>query len=186
MAQPRFDPSQSVKFDLTRGAVSLEGSASNVVVPQQALLDLCRQAGDEALRDFGRKIGTEAGWRASGRLIDGPTRASIPAVVEHLGGNLALLGLGNLKVEQWGKALVFAVGNAPPGDHGAVLLGAVLEGALQRAMSRDLRMVVLDRDDQTVRLLATSPMTADKVRGWLAAGSSWGDALTKLNAGGDA
>ena len=186
MAQPRFDPSQTVKFDLTRGQVSFGGSDARVLVPTDALHDLCRGAGNEAMRDFGRRLGTEAGRRAAARLIDGPANASMTDVIEHLGGDLALLGLGSLAAERWGRALVLTVTHSPLGSQGDELLAAVLEGAIQRAMARDVAVVPLHRDDALARLLVVSPSAATRVRAWIDGGTSWGDVLAKLNGSGDA
>jgi len=184
MALPRFDPSHSVKFDLGRGTVQIDGSSPRVLVPPSALLDLCQHAGEESLRDFGKKLGTEAGRRLAEHLGSATQSAGLEPFLEHLGGNLALLGLGSLLLERWGKALVFVVEGSPLGGAGAHLLGAVIEGALQRALGRDTRAVVLASDSDEVRLLVTGAGGAEKVRKWLADGVSWGDALARLQGGG--
>ncbi len=63
MALPQFDASQTVKFDIARGSVELQGTGARLLVPPDALLELCKHAGDDALKDFGQKLGTEAGRR---------------------------------------------------------------------------------------------------------------------------
>ena len=186
MAFPRFDPSHSVKFDIGHGTVQLEGAGPRLLVPPDALLDLCKHAGGESLRDFGRKLGTESGRRLSGQLGDSVQTAGIEGFVEHLAGNLALLGLGALSLERWGKAAVFVVERSPLGAAGDELLGAVIEGLLQRALGRDVRTVVLKREDDTVRLLAAGESGAAKVDRWLSQGVAWGDALSRLHEGGAA
>jgi hypothetical protein len=178
MADTRFDPSQAIRFDLGRGAVQLDGGPS-LVVSVDALLALCRGAGADAARDFGRRLGTEIGRRVGGRI--GFERASVESVIEHLGGDLALLGLGSLGAERWGKALVLTLSDSPLGAEGDAIIAAVLEGALQRGTSRDASVVPLARDDRQLRLLVVSAGTADRVRGWLEGGSSWGDVLAKLH-----
>ncbi len=185
MAPTRFDPSQAVKFDLGRGVVQLDGSADRVLVPADALLALCNSAGEEALRDFGRKLGTEIGRRAGGRLGDAAA-AGLQDVLEHLGGDLALAGFGSLGLERWGRALVLTVANSPLGAAGDPLLAAVLEGAIQRALGRDASVVPLARDGESARLLVAGGNAAEKVRGWLGEGVAWGDALARLHARGDA
>ena len=185
MAQTRFDPSQAVKFDLGRGVVQLDGSADRVLVPADALLALCSSAGDEATRDFGRKIGSEVGRRAAGRLGTA-AEAGLEDVLEHLGGDLALAGFGSLGIERWGRALVMTVSDSPLGAAGDSLLAAVLEGAIQRALGRDVSVVPLSRDGQWARLLVVGDKAATRVRGWLAEGVAWGDALARLHSRGDA
>jgi hypothetical protein len=173
----RFNPSGSVSFDLVRGRVDLGGE--HVLVPADALVDLCRNAGDDAVVDFGRRLGTAAGRRVGDRLGDG-NQASLEDVLEHLGGELALLGLGSLGLERWGRALVLTVDGGPFGQQLDRLLGAVLEGALQRTFGRDCHAVKLVRDDRQVRFLITSAASASKVSEWLGSGLSYGDALTRL------
>ena len=177
----RFNPSGSVSFDLARGRVDCDGE--HVLVPADALLDLCRHAGDDAIVDFGRRLGTAAGRRVAARLGDGTSSATLEDVLEHLGGELALLGLGSLGLERWGRALVLSVEGGPFGQQLDRLLGAVLEGALQRAFGRDCHAVKLVRDDRLVRFLIGSAGSVGKVNEWLGAGVSYGDALTRLQTG---
>ena len=184
MTQPPFDPSREVRFDLGRGQLTLGGSAPRVMVPTDALVELCRSAGADAAKNFGRRIGTEAGRRAASRLVGGPDKASLEAVLEHLGGDLALLGLGSLGIERWGRALVMTVAESPLGTEGDSLLASVVEGALQRAMSRDASVVALAREDGVLRLLVVGAATAQKVATWLSTGMKWSEALAKLNATG--
>ena len=179
--QSRFDPTHSVNFDLSRGRVALDGADARLLVPTIALIALCRNAGEEAVRDFGRTLGTESGRRVADRLGRDLDGAGVDSIVEHLGGDLALIGLGSLSVERWGQALVFSVAHSPLGAEGDVLLAAVLEGALGRAVSRSVSVVPLQRDDTTVRLLAVSPAAANKVRGWLGQGVAWSEVIGRLN-----
>ncbi len=183
MAHARFDPTHSVRFDLGRGQLKVDGRENRLLVPSDALLGLWAEASDEAKKNFGQRLGTEIGRRAAGRL-GSVEAASIPAMVEHLGGDIALCGLGSLSVERWGKALVLRVDGSPLGAEGDALLAAVLEGALHRAMGRDVAAVRLDRDDQRVRFLVVSPGAASRVRGWLAEGKPWGQVLTTLDGAG--
>jgi hypothetical protein len=183
MVLPRFDPARSIKFDLDRGHVSLEDKADRLLVPIDALLVLCSNAGEEAVRDFGRTLGTEAGRRAAARL-GAADKAGLDAVVEHLGGDFALMGLGSLGIERWGHALVVTFDDSPLGAHGAALLAAIIEGALQRAFGRDASAVVLDRDQGRLRLLVVRAAGAERVRGWLREGTAWGEVLTRLHASG--
>lgn len=177
MAQP-FNPTHAVRFEIGRGRVSLAGSEPRVLVPADALGKLCSSAGPEVARDFGRRLGTEIGRRVGERIS---ATASVPEMVEHLGGDLALTGLGSLRVEVWGRALVLKVDDSPLGTEGDSVLSAVLEGALQRALARDVEVVPLERTDGAVRLVVVSPGAAPSVRRWLADGVSWGDALARLN-----
>jgi hypothetical protein len=184
--QSRFDPSQSVHFDLARGRVALDAADTRLLVPTAALSALCRSAGLEAVRDFGRLIGTEAGRRVADRLGRELDTASVEVVLDHLGGDLALLGFGSLGIERWGRALVLTVDGSPFGAEGDPLVASVLEGALQRALVRSVSVVPLQRDDQRVRMLVANAGAAASVRSWLAESVTWGEVLTKLNARGAA
>jgi hypothetical protein len=167
-----------VSFDLVRGRVDCGGE--HVLVPAEALVDLCRHAGDDAVADFGRRLGTAAGRRVAERLGEGGASATLEEVLDHLGGELALLGLGSLGLERWGRALVLTVDGGPFGQQLDRLLGAVLEGALQRAFGRDCHAAKLVRDDRRVRFLIANAKSAGQVSQWLGSGLSYGDALTRL------
>jgi hypothetical protein len=180
MGTPRFDPTHSLEFNLDRGSVKLSGSIERILLPADALAALVRAADGETRRDFARRLGTEAGRRVAERLDAG---AGPEAVVEHLGGEIALMGLGALALERWGRVLVATIQGSPLRSEGDELLAGVVEGALQRAFGRTAAVVPLQRDDALVRLLIVSPAAADRVRGWLGSGVSWGDALTRLNGG---
>jgi hypothetical protein len=181
MGTPRFDPTHSLEFNFDRGTVKLGGQSERVLVPADVLSSLLKGADAESRKDFANRLGTEAGRRMSER-IDGT--ASIPAVVEHLGGELALMGLGSLAFERWGRALVVTVVGSPLRGEGDELLAGIIEGALQRAFGKSSSVVPIQRDDALVRLLVVSKGTAERVRGWLASGVSFGDALARLNGAG--
>ena len=182
MATPPFDPSYSVEFDLGRGQIAVRGSSERVLIPADALGALCEGCDPEVRRDFARRIGTEAGRRTAERLGD-PSTAGIEAVVEQLGGDLALMGFGSLGLECWGRALVLTVSGSPFGAGGDELLAGALEGALQRAFGRDVGVVRLERDDGRVRFFISSRAGSERVRGWLSSGTSWSEALVRLERG---
>jgi hypothetical protein len=181
MGTPRFDPTHSLEFNFDRGTVKLGGQSERVLVPADVLASLLKGADPETRKDFANRLGTEAGRRMSER-IDGT--ASIPAVVEHLGGELALMGLGSLGFERWGRALIVTVVGSPLRGEGDELLAGIIEGAFQRAFGKSSSVLPIQRDDALVRLLVVSKGTAERVRGWLASGVSFGDALTRLNGAG--
>ncbi len=160
----------------------MRDGGERVLVPVAALAALCKGADADARSDFGRSLGTEAGRRVAERLGD-TARAEIEAVVEHVGGELALMGFGSLELERWGRALVLTISDSPFGAAGDDLLAALLEGVFQRAFARDASAVRLMREDTRARFLITSRGGAQKVRDWLASGTPWGDALTRFHSG---
>jgi len=180
MSQP-FQPEKAVRFELGRGRVSVGSSDAQLLVPVEALAELCSSAGEEGARHFGRRLGAEIGRRAAERL----SKTASPAeLVEHLGGDFALSGLGSLSIEAWGRALVFKVEGSPLGAKGDAVLSAVLEGALQQAVGRETTVMPLSRTDSPARLLVSSAKAAAAVKSWLSTGTQWGDALARLNATG--
>ncbi len=175
---PPFDPTRAVQFDLDRGRILVAGSDARLLVPAEALARLCAGTASEAVRDFGRGLGTEMGRRVKGRLAN---NSSISEMIEHLGGELALAGFGSLGLEVWGRALVLTITDSPLGENGDTLIAAVLEGALQRAVARDAAVVRIERSNGKARLAVLRPSTAESVRRWLGDGASWGDILTRLS-----
>jgi hypothetical protein len=174
-----FDPSYALEFDFARGQIRMANAGARVVVPCDALLALCQGASEDAVRDFGRRLGTEAGRVMNDRLGEA-WQASLETVLEHLGGELSLMGLGSLGLERWGQALVLSFNHSPLGGAGDLLLGSVLEGAMQRSFGRDTVAIKLMRDEQTVRFLMAGRSGADKAGNWLAQGVPWGDVLSRL------
>ena len=103
------------------------------------------------------------------------------SVVEHLGADLALMGLGSLELERWGRALVLSFRGSPFGARGDDLLAAALEGAIQRAFARDVGVARLARDDDRVRLLVTSRAGAARGKKSIESGRAWGEVIAELD-----
>lgn len=185
MPNLRFDPSQAVTFDLTQGLVHLEGAPARLLVPAAALLALATAAGAEATATFAHALGEAMGRRVEGRLTaEGVGAAPVDVVVEHLGGELALAGLGSLGLERWGRAVVLVVDHSPLGAEGDALLEGVLAGAVAVAAGRAALALRLGRDGGRARFLLGSDAGVTKVRAWLSEGVPWGEALVRLHAPG--
>jgi hypothetical protein len=185
MANPPFDASRAVTFDLSRGQIQKE-SESRLLVSANALLALCQAAGTDATTRFAHTAGQAIGEAIAQRFERAGTDAkgaAIEAVVEHLGGELAVAGFGTLSLERWGRALVFVVDRGPGSSEGDRLLAPLLASAVSRATTVEARCVRLDRDGDRARFLITGPKGADKVRDLLLSGVSWGEALVRLHPG---
>jgi hypothetical protein len=185
MAYAPFDANKRVTFDLAQGRVTLgEGSgAPALLVPAEALASVCRIGGPSAFAAVGAAIGEPMGERIASRAggSDALRAEPLETIVDHLGGELALVGLGALAAERWGRALVLAAEHAPFGADGSELLARVLERALSVASGRDLRCVSLGQDGSRARFLVTGPAAAGKVSDWLSSGKSWRDAIARLH-----
>jgi hypothetical protein len=178
-----FDPSKAVTFDLTHGLVHLEGAPSRLLVPADALLALARAAGPEAAAAFGRSLGESMGRRAAARFEgDGLVAAPADVVLDHLGGELALAGLGSLGLERWGRALVLVIDRTPLDAGGDALLEGMLAAAIEAASGRRAHVIALGREGGRTRFLVGGEAAAAKVRAWLSEGLSWGEALMRLHA----
>jgi hypothetical protein len=174
-------------FDLAHGQVHLEDAPLRVLVPADALAKLCEAAGSDAISAFGQALGEPMGRRVARRLGAAGTDAlgsTVEAVVDHLGGEMALAGLGVLGVERWGRALVFVLDQSPLGAAGDGLVGTVLEAAVRSASGKDARCVLLGRDGARARFIVAGSEGADRVSASLKGGASWGDVLVRLHADG--
>lgn len=183
MSPSPFDPTKSVTFDLAKGLVRLDDDSPRLLVPVNALLALTKSVGPAATASFARALGESLGERVARRLagIDS-LRASAPeTVIDHLGGEMALVGLGSLSIERWGRALILVVDRSPLAQDDTSLLAGVLEGAIHQATGRAVRCVLLSSGTQC-RFLITGEAAASKAREWLSSGVSWGEVLARLHA----
>jgi hypothetical protein len=174
-----FDPTRAVVFDLNRGQVTLNGGAAVLVIPAEILAQVCAGLDVAAVRQFGSMLGKHAGGRVRARLSAGfvPT---LEVMVDHLGGEMSLAGLGSLVMERWGQALVVRIESCPLAQ-GQELMSAYIEAALLAAVGREVTALVLERGASSIRLLLCSKAASTKVKGWLAGGASWADALAALH-----
>lgn len=193
MAVARYRPDHDVTFDLVHGLVHLEGAPGRVLVPAGALATLCASADAAAVAAFGKAIGQAMGLRVAARLASiaepdesgravGARAASVETMVDHLGAELSLVGLGSLGVERWGRALVVVVDHCPLGGPGDALLEAVLGEAIGAVAARPVNAVLLDRDSVRARFFLAGGAAASLVRTWLRDGVPWGDTLARLHA----
>jgi hypothetical protein len=175
-----FDPTRAVVFDLQRGQVTLQGRSPVLVLAAEALAQLCGRLDATALRQFGAVLGKQAGARIRER-IGSSAATTLETMVDQLGGELSLAGLGSLAIERWGQALVVRVEGCPLGAPGHELMSAYVEAALQVAVEREVNALALERGPESFRLLLCGKAGSARVKGWLSAGGSWGDALAALH-----
>lgn len=177
---PRFDPTRAIVYDLARGQFKDDEGASRLNLPAHLILRLTSSAGTDAARDFAYSLGDELGRRVADRLGEDRSSAGIEAWAEHLGGQLALVGLGDLSVEQWGRALVLRVEGAPSGT--TLLLEGVIGGALQRGLGRQVSAVAFERESE-VEFLILSPGAAARAEELRAEGQGLGEVVEELHQG---
>jgi hypothetical protein len=176
-----FDPAQALRIDLARGQLTLLGSGDRMLVPLESLIDLLAASDHDAIAAFGASIGTGIGRRITDRLGASIEQASVELFTEHLGGELALCGLGSLSVERWGHAMVLAIEGLKDSAALELLVSALIEAALQRALSRDVSVVSFGRKDNVLRLSLLSHHAKDLVESAMTTGKSYGEVLTLLH-----
>ena len=175
MSEP-FTPDQAVTFDLANGLVHLADAPSRILAPGDALSALLSSAPLEAQSAFARALGAPLGTRVARRL-DSAT-ATPDAMIEHLGGELGLAGLGALSIERWGDAMVLCVDHTPlaPGA-----LGEVLGEALRTATGSEVHLVMLMSDKTRARFFVGSQKGRDAAAALLRDGKSWSEVLVQLH-----
>src|SRR6476619_5826318 len=134
MANPPFEASKAVTFDLSRGEIRKDDDERRLLLSARAVHALCQTAGDDATSAFGQSLGESIGAAIASRFERSggdPRGASIESVIEHLAGELAVAGLGTISVERWGRALVLVVDHASAESDKvlAPLLGAMVSRA---------------------------------------------------------
>jgi hypothetical protein len=175
-----FDPTRAVVFDLSRGQVTLQGRSPVLVLAAEALAQVCGRLDAAALRQFGAVLGKQAGARIRERCSS-VGALTLESMVDQLGGEVSLAGLGSLAIERWGQALVVRLEGCPLGAPGQELMSAYVEAALQVAVDREVTALALERGPESFRLLLCGKAGSARVKGWLQAGGSWGDALAALH-----
>ncbi len=195
MAIAPFDASTAVTFDLPHGHVRLPDESRGVLIPVSAILEVCRPENAAVAATLAQAIGEVIGRAVKDQLADlneTVRGAPLEAIVDYLDGCWAVAGLGRLRFERWGSALVVVVDDVPFGEVGDVMVGGLLEAALSEAADTEVRAVRLHREGARARFLVTGSAGAERVRGWLGEGVPWGEALVRVHgedrpaAGGDA
>lgn len=184
MAIAPFDASKAVTFDLARGHLQTPDTNRGLLVPSAAIAELCRGADDDVVLALGNRLGESVGRAVEAELRRGGTSvrgAGLEEMVDHLDGHWALMGLGRLGIERWGRALVAVIDDSPLDDAGDPLIAQVLAAALAPATSARLACVRLHRDGARARFFVTTKAGADRIREWLGAGVPWAEALVRLH-----
>jgi hypothetical protein len=178
-----FDPARALEFDLARGAVNGSSGDRIVLVPASVLDEMIRLLPAPDAARVARALGKACGARVAERLggPDNVRDASIELVTSHFAGELAIAGVGAIRLERWGSALVVVVAN--PAIANGAALASILEGAISEATGRDLACAVIAREEGVARVLVASKEAIERAVGWLAEGTPWGDVLARLQRG---
>jgi len=96
-------------------------------------------------------------------------------------------GFGVFGIERWGRAMVLVVEHAP--RVGGTFIASVLEGTLEGATQTQVACTVLAgglagslATASVQRILVANADAIERVRALIAEGTSWADALSRLQA----
>lgn len=170
-----FNPASAVVFDLAEGRVRRAKGQPVVLLAAPVLVQLCSSLDAEQQLKLGNAMGA-----AAGASVQANHNWTLPQVVEQLGGEISLAGLGSLAMERWGAALVVQVQGCPLGAAGPTVMGGYVEGALQALVGRTVNAVAIETTETSFRLLLCGQAAASRVKQWISSGRSFGDALASL------
>lgn len=161
MEKTVFDAGSFVEFDLASGRISSACREQLALVPMEALAALQPGA---ALSEAAHRWGARHGEHLVEVLGDSIGQAPFGALAEHLGGTLAALGMGRIKVEVVKDALCFRarLGAAPAGR--TALVAGFLTGYLRSIGGRAFEVVHLADDGGEHLFFAGNPKAVERVR----------------------
>lgn len=174
------------RFHLAEGRVATRERALQVVIPASALLQLQSELDVDQLVNFGAALGEEVAGRLLQEIPD-PRTASAAVVVDHLGAQLAVMGLGSLSVEFWGEAMVFVLVGCPlltpagSNQPGESVMSGLLQAVLLRTFGQAARVLPLQKQQQTTRWLVCNETVAGLLDEWVNIGLGAAEVLTRLN-----
>ena len=171
MSKPVFDAGSFVEVNLSEGTISscekdrlalISADILKILPPSDAL--------HRAAADWGRCHG--AGLDR--RLQSDEAEAGIEALAEHLGGTLATLGLGSIRLEIRRDALLFrtSLGASDEAADGGerTLLAGFLSGYLSALVGRPFEILDLGTEGSERLFWALSPEVAPEARAALDSG----------------
>jgi hypothetical protein len=182
---PAVDPAVALCVDLSAGHLQRQGLGRVLALPLRLLhrlLTIEPERGQGWGTEWGELIGA-AVWPQLGGATEAP---SVQGVTDVLAAEFALAGLGQLTLEQWGRALVVVVRGSELGEQQAPFLSGVLQGALRRGFARPVCVVTLESTVSAVRLLVCGAAAAEQVRRGIGAGLPWHELLVRLHQVGEA
>jgi hypothetical protein len=175
-----FDATGFIQFNLERGSISCVKDQPVALVPLEMLTALT--PGSELTR-----MATEFG-RLHGEKLRGTLAAPIgvEALVDHLGGTAAALGMGRLGLEIHGDALTFKVQLESEAAHSEgyqLWICGFLAGYLSALTENDFETLSLDIDGSEQWYFAGNPQAVAQIRIWLKQGTEPLQAINRLARG---
>lgn len=170
-------------FDLGRGLVRVTPQEPQAIVPLDLLVEML--SASENQRSVGKRWGVELVRRAAARR---PARTlwkddELTRVVDFVGGEIAISGLGGLRIERWGKALLLVLDPCPlPRTLDGFVLG-LFEGIVEQVGERPVSCTVIDRADDLVRVLISNAGAARRAETMMTEGYVFTEIVARLQEG---
>lgn len=192
-----LDLQRPVRFDLSRGEILVSVGRSrvddepHVLLPTSVVATLLADAG--LARDAGLRVGVSLMERVATRMLSRQeerrgvdvrqiVRAqSLEVVVDFLGAELAVLGFGALRIERWGRALLFVLDPCSLSAAQDPFVEGLFEGALASVADRDVHALVVDRTGETARVLIGGESAIERAAPLVAEGQYFTDVIRILH-----
>jgi hypothetical protein len=164
--------------DLPRGR--LEGAQKRVVaLGAEAFDTLLARVPIEALTWFGAQL-AEAVVTDAKALLDGD-EASPEDVAYAFSAALGLRGLGLVRFEQWGHALVLVWRDAPAHSEAfRDVAASVASRVISTLGGSPVEAALVDTRDEELRFLLGTRAVCEHARGRVRAGATWGEVVASL------
>ncbi len=177
MQDARFELQGTLAVDLGTGVLSDPSGAPAWLVPIDVLCKFAA-ADDRAASHLAELVGEQLGTRLGSRIT-----LETDLFVEHLAGECALRGYGNVSLERWGDALIVRVASS---RLPASVFAAFFSGVLRAASKREVGCASLGEDEGVARFFVCAPALIPHVSRSLQAGESWQQAIMALSKRGSA
>lgn len=176
------DLSGAFEADLSAGRLTLRVGAEARVLAVPASVFATLLTGDAA-RLAGEQVGAAVG--ADVKALLGADEDPTPETVGFaLSAALALRGLGTLRLERWGDALLAVLeGVAHEGPAFASFLATVVGAAVAAVTGSPSRGVLLSASGAEAKVLLVHDEAAAAVAAWVAEGQSQSAVLARLHGG---
>lgn len=174
-----FDAAGFLSFNLADGEVRGASSEQLALIPYEMLASL--EPGD-ALVNAARGWGEQHGSRLARAIEDGGRPSGVEALAEHLGGTLAVLGMGKCRVEIRGAALLFrmsATSSATAAGQRSLVSGFI-GGYLSAVADQQFEVIGLGENRGDDLYWAGNPDAVEQIARQIEGGSEPLEAITAL------
>ena len=179
MTEINFDAAGFIKIDLTAGQMTSVANDRLAALPSDVLAFL---APGEQLTDAAFSWGGQHGLHFAKSTGTSPAELEVSVLADHLGGTLAVLGLGNLSIEIHGSALLFRLTPSAKqfSEGGDALLCGFLSGFLRCLSPHMFEVIALGADGGDQIFWAGNPDASQRLSALVNQGLTPLDALSEM------